>query len=74
MDTVVGLIKILRYECPICGEDALFLSHCVPKNFRCRGCNFRMSRVESPYEEESIISISLLVGDEIEVIAIEEQI
>jgi ribosomal protein L37AE/L43A len=73
MERVEGRISIFRYACPFCGESILRFAHDVPARWRCESCKASVTRSTSPCDEEFVIALSLLVGDDISVESISEE-
>lgn len=72
MERVEGKISIYRIACPYCGASVLCFSHDVPPQWKC-SCGKMVTRSVAPYDEELVISLSILVGDDIEVESISEE-
>lgn len=72
MERAEGTISIYRIACPYCGESVLRFSHDMPDQWRCV-CGKFVTRGIAPYDEEIVVKISLLVGDDVLVESIFEE-
>lgn len=72
MERVQGRISIVRIACPYCGASFVCFSHDAPSHWSCAKCRRPVTIDMAPEDEELVVFLSILVGDDVTVESISE--